>query len=91
MEDNHRQRPGERRPVGRRRQGFSIRLVGHKGADAILPGNTLESFEAAISEGVHAIEFDVLWLEDGHPNPRPHSAHRWSSPTTGTTPAGVGR
>jgi glycerophosphoryl diester phosphodiesterase len=35
-------------------------LVGHKGADAIRPGNTLESFEAAVEAGVDMIELDVL-------------------------------
>jgi glycerophosphoryl diester phosphodiesterase len=34
--------------------------IGHKGADAIAPGNTLESFVAAAEAGVDAIEFDVL-------------------------------
>jgi len=34
--------------------------VGHKGADAIAPGNTLESFRAAVATGVDVIEFDVL-------------------------------
>ena len=34
--------------------------IGHKGADAIRPGNTLESFAAAVDAGVDAIEFDVL-------------------------------
>jgi glycerophosphoryl diester phosphodiesterase len=34
--------------------------IGHKGADAIRPGNTLESFEAAVSAGVQMIELDVL-------------------------------
>jgi glycerophosphoryl diester phosphodiesterase len=34
--------------------------IGHKGADAIRPGNTLESFAAAVESGVDAIEFDVL-------------------------------
>lgn len=34
--------------------------VGHKGADAIVPGNTLASFLAAAEVGVDAIEFDVL-------------------------------
>lgn len=36
------------------------RLVGHKGAAAIAPGNTLESFDAALGCGVDMIEFDVL-------------------------------
>jgi glycerophosphoryl diester phosphodiesterase len=43
-----------------------LRLVGHKGADAIAPGNTLESFRAAIGAGVDTVEFDVLWLADSH-------------------------
>jgi hypothetical protein len=34
--------------------------VGHKGADGIVPGNTIESFKAAVEVGVDAIEFDVL-------------------------------
>ncbi len=43
-----------------------MRLVGHKGADLIAPGNTLESFRAAVDAGVDTIEFDVLWLQDAH-------------------------
>ncbi len=35
-------------------------LVGHKGADAIRPGNTIESFEAAVEAGVEMVELDVL-------------------------------
>lgn len=34
--------------------------IGHKGADAIHPGNTLQSFIAAVEAGVDAIELDVL-------------------------------
>lgn len=34
--------------------------IGHKGADGIVPGNTIESFEAAVEAGVDVIEFDVL-------------------------------
>jgi glycerophosphoryl diester phosphodiesterase len=34
--------------------------VGHKGADAIVPGNTLASFDAALAAGVQMIEFDVI-------------------------------
>jgi glycerophosphoryl diester phosphodiesterase len=37
-----------------------MRRVGHKGADLIAPGNTLESFDAALDAGVDMIEFDVL-------------------------------
>ena len=43
-----------------------LRLVGHKGADLIAPGNTVASFEAAVAAGVDTIEFDVLWLQDAH-------------------------
>ena len=43
-----------------------MRLVGHKGADMIAPGNTLESFAAAVEAGVDTIELDVLWLPDAH-------------------------
>jgi glycerophosphoryl diester phosphodiesterase len=43
-----------------------LRLVGHKGADLIAPGNTIESFRAAVAAGADTIEFDVLWLRDSH-------------------------
>ncbi|HEY6730484.1 MAG TPA: glycerophosphodiester phosphodiesterase [Solirubrobacterales bacterium] len=43
-----------------------MRLVGHKGADLIAPGNTVESFHAAVEAGVDTIEMDVLWLPDAH-------------------------
>ncbi len=43
-----------------------LRLVGHKGADAIVAGNTVGSFIAAVEAGVDTIEFDVLWLPDAH-------------------------
>ncbi len=58
-----------------------LRLVGHKGADAIVPGNTLESFRAAVDSGVDTIEMDVLWLADAHlPMEQRHPlviAHDW--------------
>ncbi len=41
--------------------------VGHKGADSIVPGNTLGSFEKAVEVGVDVVELDVLWTLDGHP------------------------
>lgn len=43
----------------------AIRRVGHKGADAIVPGNTFASFDAALEVGVDMIEFDVLAERDG--------------------------
>ncbi len=42
-----------------------IRRVGHKGADHVAPGNTFESFQAALDLRVDMIEFDVLRLKDG--------------------------
>ena len=42
-----------------------LKRVGHKGADLVAPGNTIESFEAALRAGVDMIEFDVLRLRDG--------------------------
>ncbi|MBV8735630.1 MAG: glycerophosphodiester phosphodiesterase [Solirubrobacterales bacterium] len=41
-------------------QGPRLRRVGHKGADLIAPGNTYESFDAALAAGVDMIEFDIL-------------------------------
>ena len=37
----------------------ALKRIGHKGADLIAPGNTLESFDAALELGVDMIEFDV--------------------------------
>jgi len=42
-------RRGEGRPL----------VIGHRGAAALAPENTLEAFEAAIDAGADAIEFDV--------------------------------
>lgn len=49
----------------------TLRRVGHKGADLIEPGNTRESFDAALAHGVDMIEFDVLPAlgADGRPDP----------------------
>ncbi len=59
-----------------------LRLVGHKGADLIAPGNTVESFRAAVEAGVDTIEMDVLWLQDAHlPLEQRHPlviAHDWA-------------
>jgi glycerophosphoryl diester phosphodiesterase len=37
-----------------------VKRIGHKGADLIRPGNTVESFEAAVDAGAEMIELDVL-------------------------------
>jgi glycerophosphoryl diester phosphodiesterase len=39
--------------------------VGHRGAAALAPANTLRSFELALSHGVDAIEFDVVDAGEG--------------------------
>jgi glycerophosphoryl diester phosphodiesterase len=54
-----------RRPGPRASDLPALKRVGHKGADTVAPGNTLESFEAALAAGVDMIEFDVLRLRDG--------------------------
>jgi glycerophosphoryl diester phosphodiesterase len=43
-----------------------VRLVGHKGADLIVRGNTVESFKAAVEAGADTIEFDVIWVRDAN-------------------------
>ncbi|MBS1888828.1 MAG: glycerophosphodiester phosphodiesterase [Actinobacteria bacterium] len=65
-----------------------MRRVGHKGADLIAPGNTLESFRAAVEAGVDTIEFDVVWLADAHlPPAQRHPlivAHDWEDANSRT-------
>ena len=41
------------------------RRIGHKGADAIVTGNTADSFDAAVEHGVDIIELDVLREREG--------------------------
>ena len=48
----------------RRADGRPLR-IGHRGAAALAPENTLRGFERAIAEGVDVVEFDVLALADG--------------------------
>jgi glycerophosphoryl diester phosphodiesterase len=56
----------------------ALKRIGHKGADLIAPGNTLESFDAALAAGVDMVEFDVL---PEHPDGtgRLILAHDWTS------------
>ena len=44
---------------------MAYRRIGHKGADAIVAGNTPESFDAAVEQGVDMIELDVLRDKEG--------------------------
>jgi glycerophosphoryl diester phosphodiesterase len=68
-------------PEPMRDEPRKLRLVGHKGADSIVPGNTVESFRAAVEAGVDTIEMDVLWLPDAHLPPEERHplviAHDW--------------
>jgi glycerophosphoryl diester phosphodiesterase len=56
----------------------ALKRIGHKGADLIAPGNTLESFDAALGAGVDMVEFDVL---PEHPDGtgRLILAHDWAA------------
>jgi glycerophosphoryl diester phosphodiesterase len=69
-----------------------ITRIGHKGADALVPGNSVASFRKAVEVGVDLIEFDVLWLPDGRPD-MPASersplvvAHDWHVAEAATPP-----
>ena len=44
---------------------YVYRRIGHKGADSITPGNTIDSFIAAVEEGVDMVELDVLRGREG--------------------------
>jgi glycerophosphoryl diester phosphodiesterase len=44
---------------------MAYRRIGHKGADAIVAGNTPESFDAAVEHGVDMVELDVLRDREG--------------------------
>jgi glycerophosphoryl diester phosphodiesterase len=50
-----------------RAPGGAIRVVGHRGAMALAPENTIAAFETAVRCGVDAIEFDVQRTADGVP------------------------
>lgn len=41
----------------------SFKVIGHRGASALEPENTLRSFSRAVNEGVDAIEFDVQLID----------------------------
>jgi glycerophosphoryl diester phosphodiesterase len=60
-----------------------VRLVGHKGADLLVRGNTVDSFKAAAEAGVDTIEFDVIWLRDAELPPERRAplmvAHDWGA------------
>ncbi|HUG65589.1 MAG TPA: glycerophosphodiester phosphodiesterase [Gaiellaceae bacterium] len=47
------------------RQDGRLLRIGHRGAAALAPENTLTSFRAAVEAGVDLIEFDVIGGSDG--------------------------
>lgn len=46
--------------------GSAIRVIGHRGAAAVAPENTLPSFEHAVEVGADGVEFDLHVTSDGH-------------------------
>src|ERR1051325_3086683 len=42
-------------------------IIGHRGASAVAPENTMAAFREAIAVGAHGIEFDVRLTRDGIP------------------------
>lgn len=56
-------KPQEEKPL--QKGTFVYRRIGHKGADAITPGNTIDSFIAAVEQGVDMVELDVLRVREG--------------------------
>jgi glycerophosphoryl diester phosphodiesterase len=47
------------------RRGGRVLRIGHRGAAALAPENTIDSFRAAVRAGVDLVELDVLELHDG--------------------------
>jgi glycerophosphoryl diester phosphodiesterase len=50
----------------RRQMTGKVSIVGHRGASACAPENTLSSFREALRQGAHIIELDVQLSADGH-------------------------
>lgn len=47
--------------------GSAVRAVGHRGAAAVAPENTLPGFRHAVEVGAHGVEFDLQCTRDGEP------------------------
>src|SRR5882757_4090526 len=52
-------------PLELRRGGGGVVRVGHRGAAALAPENSLAAIEAGASAGVDVVELDLLWRADG--------------------------
>jgi glycerophosphoryl diester phosphodiesterase len=50
--------------ISLRREDGRVLRIGHRGAAALAPENTIESFRAAVEIGVDLVEFDVVGLAD---------------------------
>ena len=68
------------RPLG------GVLRIGHRGAAALAPENTLRSFRAAVEVGVDLIEFDVLDLPRGPARARPLGPPRRGQPRSRQRP-----
>jgi len=49
------------------KNGHSPLIIGHRGASALAPENTLAAFQIAIEDGADGLEFDVRLAKDGVP------------------------
>jgi glycerophosphoryl diester phosphodiesterase len=64
-QDKKESAPEQKAPEEAPEQIPEYRRIGHKGADAIIAGNTPESFDAAVEHGVDMVELDVLREQEG--------------------------
>lgn len=60
-------RSSDDRPTDETGAGFPHRFVGHRGAAAQAPENTIAGFRRAASLGLARVEFDARITADGHP------------------------
>lgn len=54
-------------PTGPFGPGSAVRAVGHRGAAAVAPENTLPGFRHAVEVGAHGVEFDLQCTRDDEP------------------------
>jgi glycerophosphoryl diester phosphodiesterase len=52
-------------PFALRRGGAGVVRVGHRGAAALAPENSLAAIEAGASAGADVVEVDLMWRQDG--------------------------